>query len=98
MTALSPALRLAVNLIAEGKTIPVHLCAEIPVDVRDIRRVRLGHGRVGSDGGLLHVTRTGTARCLAYEVEGQLVTTVTAAMPIDVHPGQSAKVRALSLQ
>ena len=98
MTVLSPALELAIQLFAEGRTIPAHLCAATPVDVHDIRRVRLGFGRVGADGGTLQIDKEGVATCIAYDVQGQLVTSVTPAMPIRVHPGQQAKVRALTLQ
>jgi hypothetical protein len=70
-----------------------NLCWDTPRDLRDVRRVRLGYGEVGPDGGRVEITKAGTARCLTYVVDGKLINTVTPAMPINVMPGQAAMVR-----
>ena len=92
---LSPALELAVRLLAEGQAIPASLCNAKPLSVGDIKRVRLGHGEVSAEGGLISVTRSGVCRCIAYDVRGQLVTTQTTAMPCQVTGGTHAKIGAL---
>lgn len=97
MPDLSPALELAVRLLARGEEIPCHLCSRIPTDVADIQRCTLGHGPVSGEGGLIRVHVTGMAQCLAYDVRGQLVTSLSAAMPLEVRRGVLAKVGPLAL-
>jgi hypothetical protein len=89
---LSPALELAVSLIAEGQTIPAHLCCDNPRDVADIERCSLGVGMVDGNGGMIEATRQGTVVCLAYDVRGQLVTSTTTGMPCPVQEGAQCRV------
>lgn len=97
MPDLSPALELAVSLIAEGQTIPAHLCCDDPKDVADIDRCSLGVGHVDGNGGLIVALRPGTVVCLAYDVRGQLVTSTTTGMPCPVQQGAQCKVGPMAL-
>lgn len=98
MTDLSPALQLAVDLIANGAEIDCWLCSAIPDNVDDIARVALGSGTINVGGGMVTVEHAGTAVCLAYDVNGQLLTTTTTNMPLIVWQGTGARVRALTLK
>lgn len=93
---LSPALELAVAMIAEGHTIPAYLCKGTPVSVSDIGRVRLGVGMLGGDGGIIAVDKPGLASCIAYDVRGQLVLTRPLGLPAMVHASQHCRVGPLT--
>lgn len=97
MSDLSPVLELAVRLLARGEEIPCHLCNDIPSDVADIDRCSLGHGTISAEGGLVRVLRNGLAQCLAYDVRGQLVVSMSAAMPLRLREKDVAKVGPLAL-
>ena len=94
---ISPALELAIALIAQDQSIPAYLCSGVPRDVDDIDRVRLGVGMIDGNGGMIAVDREGVAVCIAYDVKGQLVTSLSAAMPLRVHRGSRAKVGPLAM-
>lgn len=90
--ALSPAIKMAVRLLAMNETLSGALCHSIPKSVEDIDRVRLGEGRVGARGGEFVCTRAGTALCIAYDVDGQLLITRPSGLPMPVSNGQRAIV------
>lgn len=96
MVDLSPALELAVSLLAEGHTIPAHLCDRWPKDVADIARCSIGTGLIDGNGGTIHVHSPGDAVCLAYDVRGQLVTSTTTGMPCRVTNGAQCRVGPLA--
>lgn len=89
---LSPVLEMAVALLAKGLTIPAFLCEAVPKRVTDIDGVRLGLGMIDGNGGTIKVDRSGTVVCLAYDVGGQLVTSITTGMPCPVKFGARCRV------
>jgi hypothetical protein len=93
---LSPALELAVSLLANGQTIPAHLCDRKPKDVDDIARCAIGTGVIDGNGGVICVHKPGDVVCIAYDVRGLLVTSTTTGMPCRVNAGAQCKVGTLT--
>jgi len=97
MSELSPALTMAVQLIANGDRIAAYLCDRMPHSVADIENCSIGSGNIGGDGGMLFVRKDAEAVCIAYDVGGQLVVSTPQNLPCRVAKGAQCKVGPLTL-
>lgn len=96
-TVLAPELRLAGALLS-GATVPAHVCTKVPKTAEQVREFSIGGGLFNRKGGQFEIVTPGRAVCLAVVWEGEVVTTVPDAMPVDVEAGQKCKCGALDLR
>lgn len=94
---LSPALQLAVHLIAQGEAICAYLCDHVPLTVEDMKEHALGVGWVDVNGGEIKLHRKGWIECVGYDVGGSLVVTKPNYCPQFGRAGQRARVGTLTM-